>query len=879
LELESPSKLLRASAAGQADCQASFCFTWQNSLGEICCRLIAAPRLNVNDVPMLTPIVSPTASEGLAPRWGKGETRDDRLRFLLETLPVAVLNCDREGLIEYFNPQAAALWGRTPALRDARERYCGSIRILRVSGEVVPHPEGPMAEALRTGTAQANQECIVERPDGTRIVILVNVTPHLGADGQITGAVSCMLDITERKRMEEMLRAHEQEFRTIVENTPDLIVRYNRELRRTFVNRATAALFDLPPEALLGGFAGTPTERTARAVPISQIDQLQNSIRHVFESGEPAEFTLKWLRVGSQRDYNFYLAPERDSNGAVVSVLALGRDVSELKASEEALRRAQAYLAEGQRLTHTGSWAWDATTRENIYWSEETYRIYGLTPRVATKGLLARADYREVLGRIHPDDRGAFERPIDSAIEAREDYERHYRILLPDGSVKYIHSIGHPVADDSGRVVEVVGTAMDVTERKLSDALLAAEKRTMEMIARNDPLGSVLDGLCAAIDEQSAGLISTIMLMDADGQKLWPTAGPHAPPTWTAYITPLPVGPDMGSCGSAAYHRQSVIVTDIASDPRWGNLRDVALAHGLRACWSTPIFSATKQVLGTFVMYYHEPRSPQRRDLLLIDRATHLVQIAIERVRAQDSLREAQMNLARVSRITTVGELTAAIAHEVNQPLAAVESNASACVRWLSATPPNLDEARRAAGRIANDAKRAGDIITRIRALLRKGAIEKNPVDLNEIIREIVMFTRVEAARHRVVVETRLMETLPAVMGDRVQLQQVILNLAVNAIESMCLGADTPRLLRLETDCPERNLVRITVRDTGIGLTAEQTERLFEAFYTTKPDGLGMGLSISRSIVVSHGGRLWAEPNAGPGVMFRFTLPVERRDQ
>jgi signal transduction histidine kinase len=262
----------------------------------------------------------------------------------------------------------------------------------------------------------------------------------------------------------------------------------------------------------------------------------------------------------------------------------------------------------------------------------------------------------------------------------------------------------------------------------------------------------------------------------------------------------------------------------------------------------------------------------------LIDRAAQMAQIAIERVRAHESLREAQMNLARISRITTVSELTAAIAHEVNQPLAAVETNASACIRWLGASPPNLDEARRAAGHIAQDAKRAGEIITRIRALLRKGETEKTSVDLNEVIAEIVLFTRLEASQQNVTVESRLQPALPRVTGDRVQLQQVILNLVMNAIESLGLVADRPRQIFITTDCPDADHVRVAVRDTGVGLTPEQRARLFEAFYTTKPRGLGMGLAISRSIVVTHGGRLWAEPNQGPGVTFQFTLPIEEHD-
>jgi C4-dicarboxylate-specific signal transduction histidine kinase len=246
-----------------------------------------------------------------------------------------------------------------------------------------------------------------------------------------------------------------------------------------------------------------------------------------------------------------------------------------------------------------------------------------------------------------------------------------------------------------------------------------------------------------------------------------------------------------------------------------------------------------------------------------------------ERVRAEETLRQSQAELARVARLTTMGELTASIAHEVNQPLAAVVTNANASLHWLAATPPNLDEVREAIRRIIRDGTRAGDVITRIRTLLKKGEPTRIPLDLNEVIQETVALTQPELARRKVSLQTELAPKLPRVKADRVQLQQVLLNLVVNALDSLSAVTDRPRVLRILTGPGGSEEVRVAVQDTGVGMDQEQSERLFEALFTTKPHGLGMGLAISRSIIEAHGGRLWMTPNDGPGVTFHFSLPTQ----
>ena len=243
-----------------------------------------------------------------------------------------------------------------------------------------------------------------------------------------------------------------------------------------------------------------------------------------------------------------------------------------------------------------------------------------------------------------------------------------------------------------------------------------------------------------------------------------------------------------------------------------------------------------------------------------------------ERKRAEEALRKAQANLAHVTRLTTVGELTASIAHEVNQPLAAVVMNANTCLRWLDRNPPDLDEARAATRRIVRDGNRGSDIIARIRGLLKKEPPSRARLSVNEVVQEVMALARMDL--HGAVLQTALADALPEVLADRVQLQQVLLNLTVNAMDAMKAVTDRPRVLLVRTRSQDERTVLVAVQDSGIGLDSKQMEQIFETFYTTKPEGLGMGLSICRSIIEGHGGRLWAESNKGPGATFQFTLPV-----
>jgi PAS domain S-box-containing protein len=379
-------------------------------------------------------------------------------------------------------------------------------------------------------------------------------------------------------------------------------------------------------------------------------------------------------------------------------------DVTERERGEEALRSSEAYLMEAQKLTHTGSCAVDGTSREILYWSEEMFRLFGFDPQ---QGL---PTWDQWLQRIHPEDRDKFRIAGDRTFLEKVHCDVAFRTVKPDGTVKHIHGIGHPVLSPSGELVQVVGTMVDVTERRRAEE-------------------------------------------------------------------------------------------------------------------------------------------------------------------ARDRLRQLEADLAHINRVSTMGELTASLAHEINQPIGAAVTNAQACLRFLNRDQPDVQEAREAALEMARDATRAGDIIDSVRSLYRKGSPKLEMVDVNEVIREMVFMLHDEANRSSVNMHTEPCENLPNVLVDRVQLQQVLMNLMINGIEAM---RDAGGELSIKSQLAEDGQLLISVSDTGVGLPTGNETEIFNAFFTTKSQGTGLGLAITRSIVESNGGRVWATGNTPSGATFQFTLPAKR---
>jgi PAS domain S-box-containing protein len=672
-------------------------------------------------------------------------------------------------------------------------------------------------------------------------------------------------------------------------------------------------------------------------------------------------------------------------------------DITDRKRVEEALRRSEGYLARAQSLTQSGSWAWNVHT-DARFWSQETFRIFGYDPGKV------KPTWSDILERTHPEDRGAIEQQAKLETSRKEDSEFDWRIILPDGGIKHLHSISHPVMDESGQIIEIVGTLMDVTARKRAEALRDGESRILEMIARDAPLQEIFETLVRVVEAQFPGMLCSVLLLDNDGHHVRHGAAPSLPKAYVHAIDGLSIGPQAGSCGTAMYRKEPVVVTDILQDPLWEQYRNVAEPHGLRSCWSTPILAHSGKVLGSFAMYYREPRTPSPAEIRAFEMATHLAGIAIERkltherlqrseaylaeaqrlshtgswafnargavywseenfriwgldpqqglpdrelvlqrihpedrdrvlehalkaVRDKEDyaaefrivlpegtikyihglghpvfsptgdlvevvgtqvdvterkraehererLRQLQADLAHINRVTTMGELTASLAHEIKQPMTAALTDARTCLRWLKRDEPDVSEAREAASRLVIDVGRAAEIISRISLLFKKVAPQRELVDVNELIREMIVLLRNEAARYSISIRSDLTEDLPKVMADRIQLQQVFMNLMLNGIEAM-KDIGTGSELTLSAQRGEGAQVLISIADAGVGLAPEIAMNVFDAFFTTKPQGTGMGLPISRSIIESHGGRLWTTPNSGRGAIFRFTLPSE----
>ena len=545
-------------------------------------------------------------------------------------------------------------------------------------------------------------------------------------------------------------------------------------------------------------------------------------------------------------------------------------EIAERKHAENNLRHSEGFLSDAQRLGHTGSWRHDVASGV-ITVSPEIYRIHDIK-------LDEDASNTEFFfNKFHPEDRKRVVDLFERAEIEKTELQVDYRVVLPDGTIKHLHTIGHPILNESGDLVEFVGTVMDVTEPKRAEALREGESRILEMIARDAPLEEVLEKLVRVVEAQFAGLICSVLLLDDDGQHMRHGAAPSLPAAYTKAIDGLCIGPKAGSCGTAMYRKEPVVVTDILEDPLWELYRGAVEPYGFRACWSTPILAHSGKALGSFAMYYREARSPSPAGTRALEMATHLAGIAVERKLAREErerLRQAQADLAHINRVTTMGELTASLAHEVNQPIAAAVTNANTCLRWLAGDTPNLEEARAAAMRVVTDGRRAAEIISRVRLLFKKGTPERELVDVNEVVREMIVLLRGEATRHNISVRTELAGNLPQVRGDRVQLQQVMMNLIMNSMDAM-KNVDGARELVINSRQLENEEILVSVSDTGVGLPAKQADKIFNAFFTTKLHGTGMGLRISGTIVESHGGRLWAGGNSPRGASFHFTLPTK----
>ncbi|WP_263351987.1 ATP-binding protein [Acidicapsa acidisoli] len=505
--------------------------------------------------------------------------------------------------------------------------------------------------------------------------------------------------------------------------------------------------------------------------------------------------------------------------------------IARLQGLYSELQRREAYLAEAQKLSQTGSFGWDVANGQ-IYWSQETFRIfdYDLTTKLTI---------RHILRRTHREDRSAVCELIGRVSRDKIAFDFECRLRMPDGSVKYLRVVGSPSRQERGSL-EYVGAVTDITERKRADEAL----------------------------RRSEGYLADAQRLTRTGSWAWDVAARHGVYWSQEHYRLFGFDAEAGIPSDEAFYqrihpedRERVRRTVNVEVPAEGSEFDVEFRIVLPG-------EAVKYIRST-----GHPVCNLSGDL--VEYVGTSIDVT-ERKRADEErerLRQVLDDLAHLSRVTTMGELTASLAHEVNQPLSAAVTNAQACHQWLSGNHPDIEQARAAAKRIVKCGQQAGEIVSRIRSQFTKGTLKWQPVDINDVIREMISLLYSEAIRYNISIRMELATDLPEIMADRVQLQQVMMNLIINSIDAM-KEVDGTREIAVKSQRSEDEQLHVSVSDTGIGLPPEQADQIFDAFFTTKSHGTGMGLRISRSIIESHGGRLWSAGVSGRGATFQFTLPA-----
>jgi PAS domain S-box-containing protein len=481
------------------------------------------------------------------------------------------------------------------------------------------------------------------------------------------------------------------------------------------------------------------------------------------------------------------------------------------------LRESERRLEEAQRLAHVGYWERDLETGAAV-WSDETYRIFGMPPQERSVPLA------ELYELVHPEDRRLFV-AATTALRGGRPYDLEYRVVRQNGEVRFIHAQGDLRADDSGRARRMFGTVQDITDRKRAEYLAA-------QVFESSP-----DRVAIIGRDYRLRQVNPVF------ERFWNVPAARALSMTVADI----VGEEMFE-GTFKPHLDRCFAGEEVSFAAWLHYR---FGRRYVAITYTPLRPSSERVEASLMI---------SRDL-----TDHMV--------AVEALQKAQAELAHVTRITTLGELAASIAHEVNQPLAAMVADAEASINWLAAAEPNLEQVRDALSTIVNDGHRAGEVIQRIRQLAKKTDPQREAVAINSMIEDMLPLLRPEVRRHDVSLRLDLAPNLRPVPGDRVQLQQVLINLVMNGMEAMTTISDRPREMVIRSRLHDKDVL-VAVEDAGVGLDETSMAQLFDAFFTTKKGGMGMGLSISRSIIQAHGGRLWATTNAKHGATFHFAVPA-----
>ena len=734
-------------------------------------------------------------------------------RLLLDSIPGLVALLTAAGEVRFVNRQILEYTGQT--LEELKQWGTNDT----VHPEDLPH----VIEVFTQSIGSGNPYEIVQRlrrSDGAYRWFENNGFPLRDASGQIIRWCVLLTDIDERKRAEDALRESERESRLIVDSIPGLVAVFTPRGELEFVNRPILDYFGTTLEELKHWGTGGTTHP-------EDLPRIVELFTRSIASGDPFEFEVRARRFdGVYRWFQSRGLPLRDTSGHIIRWYNLLIDIDERKRAEEELRRSEARKA---AILDSALDCIVSIDREGCIteFNPAAERTFGYRRDKVLGQQLADVIIPPALREGH---RHGFARYLATG-EARVLGKRiEMTALRADGSefpaelaITRISLDGPP---------SFTGYLRDITERKQSEEEL---RRGEAFLAEGQQLSRVGSFSWRIATDEIMWSEQMYRIFEIDRAV-----------RVTLEVIGTRVHPEDLSAFKEQIERARLDGSDLQLEIRLQMPdRTVKYVHIVAHCRDN---RGRREYIGA-------------------------VQDVTQRRLSEEALAKVRSELAYVARVTSLGVLTASIAHEVNQPLAGIITNASTCLRMLGANPPDVDGARETARRTIRDGNRASDVITRLRALFSKKEFSLESVDLNEATREVITLSRSELQRNGVVLESELADDLPNVTGDRVQLQQVILNLLRNASDAMVDVHDRPRQLLVKTEQGDGDRVRLTVRDVGIGVDPQVVDKLFDAFYTTKSDGMGIGLSVSRSIIERHHGRLWAERNDGPGATFAFLVP------
>ena len=749
-------------------------------------------------------------------RQEKSELKRTEVRkaTILDSALDCIVTIDHEGRITEFNPAAERTFGYR---RDeVLGRYMADVIIPPSLRE--RHRQG-FARYLATGDARVlgrRIEMSAVRADGSEFPVELAIarTP-LDGPPSFTGYLR---DITERKHAEQALLTSELNLRRVIDTIPTLVWCNLPDGPNEFLSKSWHQYTGLSPEEAHGWGWST-------AFHPDDLPTLMKRWQELLVSGESGEIEARLRRHdGEYRWFLIRVAPFRNHTGAIERWYGTSTDIDDRKRVEEALRASESQLRQVvdsiPGLVCTMSLAGEIATL-----NKQLLEYFGKTPEDLKNWRMTDA--------VHPDDLPRVVTAFDLAIRTGAPYEVEHRCRRADGVYRWFQVRALTVQDKDGQNAGRYVLLTDIDDRKRAEEELRHSEALLAESQRLSKTGSFMWRVATNEITWSEQLYD-IFEFDEGAPLTFEKAYSRVHPD---DIQPLQEAVERARRdGSNIDHEHRLLMPN--HSVKYLNI----VAHAARD-------------KGGLLEYIGAVQDVTRRRI------------------SEEALNKARSEIAHVSRVTSLGAMTASIAHEVRQPLSGIITNASTCLRMLAADPPNVDGARETAQRTIRDGNRMSDVITRLRALFSKKEPTTESVNLNEAVLEVIALSIVELQKNRVMLRPELADNLPLITGDRVQLQQVILNLLRNGSDAMSTVEDRPRLLVIRTGRDESDRVRLTVQDAGVGFDPQVADRLFDSFYTTKGDGMGIGLSVSRSIIESHHGRLWATLNDGPGAAFSFSIP------